>query len=96
MEDSAMYRKPLLPLQEVTRSVSSLVKSTTGVARIPCPISFSDVAPTVAPQLPGICPESTKQKTWLPFRGYCYTFLNSLTVNWAQASVDCLKMGMES
>eukprot|EP00066_Takifugu_rubripes_P017013 XP_011606279.1 PREDICTED: macrophage mannose receptor 1 [Takifugu rubripes] len=52
-----------------------------------------DVAPTDPPQLPGICPESTKQKTWLPFRGYCYTILNSVSVNWAHASVDCLKMG---
>uniref|UniRef100_H3DIA4 Macrophage mannose receptor 1 n=1 Tax=Tetraodon nigroviridis TaxID=99883 RepID=H3DIA4_TETNG len=52
-----------------------------------------DVAPSEPPQLPGSCPESTKRRTWIPFRGYCYSFLNSMTDNWAHASVDCIKMG---
>ncbi|CAG10208.1 unnamed protein product, partial [Tetraodon nigroviridis] len=53
-----------------------------------------DVAPSEPPQLPGSCPESTKRRTWIPFRGYCYSFLNSMTDNWAHASVDCIKMGI--
>ncbi|XP_040922110.1 macrophage mannose receptor 1 [Toxotes jaculatrix] len=52
-----------------------------------------DVAPTEPPQLPGSCPESKKRKTWIPFRGHCYSFVTSVVDNWAHASVDCLKMG---
>ncbi|KAK2859585.1 hypothetical protein Q5P01_004205 [Channa striata] len=52
-----------------------------------------DVAPTEPPQLPGNCPESKKQRTWIPFRGHCYSFLSSMVDNWAHASVECLKMG---
>ncbi|XP_035511844.1 macrophage mannose receptor 1 [Morone saxatilis] len=52
-----------------------------------------DVAPTEPPQLPGNCPEPKKRKTWIPFRGHCYSFLSSLVDNWAHASVECLKMG---
>ncbi|XP_070783907.1 macrophage mannose receptor 1 [Enoplosus armatus] len=52
-----------------------------------------DIAPTEPPQLPGNCPESKKQKTWVPFRGHCYAFLSSVVDNWAHASVKCLKMG---
>ena len=59
------------------------------------PISFSDVAPTDPPQLAGNCPEPKNQKTWLPFRGHCYFFVSSNLDNWAHASVECLKMGME-
>ncbi|XP_037550261.1 macrophage mannose receptor 1 [Nematolebias whitei] len=52
-----------------------------------------EVAPTEPPQLPGNCPESKKQRPWIPFRGHCYAFLSSMVDNWAQASVECLKMG---
>lgn len=52
-----------------------------------------DLSPTSPPQLPGNCPEPKKKRTWLPFRGYCYSFLNSVVDNWAHASVECLKMG---
>uniref|UniRef100_A0A4W6CH01 Macrophage mannose receptor 1 n=1 Tax=Lates calcarifer TaxID=8187 RepID=A0A4W6CH01_LATCA len=50
-------------------------------------------APTEPPQLPGNCPEPKKRKTWIPFRGHCYSFLSSVVDNWAHASVECLKMG---
>ncbi|KAF0027993.1 hypothetical protein F2P81_019080 [Scophthalmus maximus] len=52
-----------------------------------------DTAPTEPPQLPGSCPEPKKRKTWIPFRGHCYSFLSSVVENWAHASVECLKMG---
>ncbi|XP_073344522.1 macrophage mannose receptor 1 [Pagrus major] len=52
-----------------------------------------DIAPTEPPQLPGNCPETKRQRTWIPFRGHCYSFLNSVVNNWAHASVECLKMG---
>ncbi|KAM4543684.1 macrophage mannose receptor 1 [Fundulus diaphanus] len=52
-----------------------------------------DIPPTEPPQLPGNCPESKKQRTWLPFRGHCYSFVSSMEYNWAHASVECLKMG---
>ncbi|XP_034003884.1 macrophage mannose receptor 1 [Trematomus bernacchii] len=52
-----------------------------------------DIAPTEPPQLPGNCPETKKQISWIPFRGHCYSFLNSMLDNWAHASVECLKMG---
>ncbi|XP_028288347.1 macrophage mannose receptor 1 [Parambassis ranga] len=52
-----------------------------------------DIAPTDPPQLPGSCPQSKKAKSWIPFRGYCYSFLSSVSSNWAHASVECLKMG---
>ncbi|XP_056155303.1 macrophage mannose receptor 1 [Lampris incognitus] len=51
------------------------------------------IAPTEPPQLPGNCPEPKKRKTWVPFRGHCYTFLTSSMDNWAHASVECLRMG---
>ncbi|XP_051524380.1 macrophage mannose receptor 1-like isoform X1 [Myxocyprinus asiaticus] len=53
----------------------------------------SDIAPTDPPQLPGNCPESKKRKTWIPFRGHCYAFLNSMSDNWAHATVECMRMG---
>ncbi|KAM9712648.1 macrophage mannose receptor 1 isoform 1-T1 [Menidia menidia] len=52
-----------------------------------------DIAPTDPPQLPGNCPESKRQRTWIPFRGHCYSFHSSQVDNWAHASVECLKMG---
>ncbi|XP_071381660.1 macrophage mannose receptor 1 [Centroberyx affinis] len=52
-----------------------------------------DVAPTEPPQLPGNCPEPKKRKTWIPFRGHCYSFLSSMVDSWAHASVECLRMG---
>ncbi|XP_058500083.1 macrophage mannose receptor 1 [Solea solea] len=52
-----------------------------------------DIAPTDPPQLPGNCPETKKRRTWIPFRGHCYSFLGSVLDNWAHASVECLKMG---
>lgn len=58
-----------------------------------CPASITDIAPTEPPQLSGNCPESKKEKTWIPFRGHCYSFLSSKVDNWAHASVECLKLG---
>lgn len=52
-----------------------------------------DIAPTEPPQLPGNCPEPKKRRTWIPFRGHCYSFLSSVVDNWAHASVECLKIG---
>ncbi|KAM6977347.1 macrophage mannose receptor 1 [Aplochiton taeniatus] len=51
------------------------------------------LAPTNPPQLPGNCPEPKKRKTWIPFRGHCYSFQSSVVDNWAHATVECLRMG---
>ncbi|XP_030611904.1 macrophage mannose receptor 1 [Archocentrus centrarchus] len=51
------------------------------------------VPPTESPQLPGDCPEPTKRRTWIPFRGHCYSFISSMTYDWAHASLECVKMG---
>ncbi|KAM9332480.1 macrophage mannose receptor 1-like isoform 2-T2 [Pholidichthys leucotaenia] len=53
----------------------------------------TDVAPTQPPQFPGSCPESKRQRTWIPFRGHCYLFLWAIQESWAHASVECIKMG---
>ncbi|XP_054245985.1 macrophage mannose receptor 1-like [Indicator indicator] len=50
-------------------------------------------APTEPPQLPGKCPESEGRKSWIPFRGHCYYIESSSTRNWAQASLECLRLG---
>uniref|UniRef100_A0A8B9GP43 Macrophage mannose receptor 1 n=1 Tax=Amazona collaria TaxID=241587 RepID=A0A8B9GP43_9PSIT len=50
-------------------------------------------APTEPPQLPGKCPESEGHKSWIPFRGHCYYIESSSTRNWAQASLECLRLG---
>ncbi|XP_014457049.1 macrophage mannose receptor 1 isoform X1 [Alligator mississippiensis] len=50
-------------------------------------------APTDPPQLPGTCPETEERRSWIPFRGHCYYFESSLTRNWAQASLECLRLG---
>ncbi|KAM9308126.1 macrophage mannose receptor 1 [Gastrophryne carolinensis] len=50
------------------------------------------VAPTEPPQMPGTCPESTSH-SWIPFRGHCYLVESSNTKTWAQASVECLRLG---
>uniref|UniRef100_A0A673W8U7 Mannose receptor C-type 1 n=1 Tax=Salmo trutta TaxID=8032 RepID=A0A673W8U7_SALTR len=52
-----------------------------------------DIAPSQPPQLPGNCPEPKKRKTWVPFRGYCYAFLNSVVDNWAHATPVSLTTG---
>ncbi|XP_067107531.1 macrophage mannose receptor 1 [Osmerus mordax] len=52
-----------------------------------------DVPPTQPPQLPGKCPEPKRGKAWVPFRGHCYAFFNSVVDSWARASVECLRMG---
>ncbi|CAN9506368.1 unnamed protein product [Ophioblennius macclurei] len=52
----------------------------------------ADIAPTEPPQLPGRCPES-KQNSWIPFRGHCYSFFKSQSSTWPFASVECLKLG---
>uniref|UniRef100_A0A8C5R2H0 Macrophage mannose receptor 1 n=1 Tax=Leptobrachium leishanense TaxID=445787 RepID=A0A8C5R2H0_9ANUR len=49
------------------------------------------IAPTDPPQKPGKCPD-TKDKTWVPFGGYCYLF-ETYTRNWAQSSLGCLQKG---
>uniref|UniRef100_A0A8C8RHJ4 Macrophage mannose receptor 1 n=1 Tax=Pelusios castaneus TaxID=367368 RepID=A0A8C8RHJ4_9SAUR len=48
-------------------------------------------APTEPPQLPGKCPES-EHKSWIPFRGHCYLIESSSSKNWAQASLECLRL----
>ncbi|XP_061778196.1 macrophage mannose receptor 1 [Nerophis ophidion] len=55
--------------------------------------SSPDSAPTEPPQLPGNCPEGMSGRTWVPFKGHCYSFLSSRADSWAHASVECLKMG---
>ncbi|KAM8967854.1 macrophage mannose receptor 1 isoform 2-T2 [Pelodytes ibericus] len=50
------------------------------------------IAPTDPPERPGKCPDS-KDRTWLPFRGYCYLFESSYSRNWPQASLECLQKG---
>uniref|UniRef100_A0A8B9EC39 Macrophage mannose receptor 1 n=1 Tax=Anser cygnoides TaxID=8845 RepID=A0A8B9EC39_ANSCY len=50
-------------------------------------------APTEPPQLPGKCPESEGHQSWIPFRGHCYYIESSSTRNWAQASLECLRLG---
>ncbi|KAL4635258.1 macrophage mannose receptor 1-like [Arapaima gigas] len=52
-----------------------------------------DAVPTVAPQLPGKCPELALRTSWVPFRGHCYAFIFSRILSWAQASMDCMQMG---
>ncbi|KAI4893218.1 hypothetical protein NFI96_010660 [Prochilodus magdalenae] len=52
-----------------------------------------DIAPTEPPQLPGICPEPKRHKTWIPFQGHCYSFMASRSENWAHATVECMRMG---
>lgn len=101
MEDCTMYQHLLFPLQEVARSdnpsISSLARHTARIQKLWTvirAISFSDVAPTEPPQLPGNCPEPKKQKSWIPFRGHCYSFHSTVVDKWAHASVECLKMGM--
>ncbi|KAM9827488.1 macrophage mannose receptor 1 [Neosynchiropus ocellatus] len=56
-----------------------------------CKIS-SVTAPPEPAQRPGKCPESTKVG-WVPFRGYCYTFVTSNRETWAHASLECMKIG---
>uniref|UniRef100_A0A669DCS4 Macrophage mannose receptor 1 n=1 Tax=Oreochromis niloticus TaxID=8128 RepID=A0A669DCS4_ORENI len=51
------------------------------------------VAPTAPPQLPGDCPQSTSRRTWIPFRGHCYSFFSSVTDDWPRASLHCIQMG---
>ncbi|XP_056290315.1 macrophage mannose receptor 1-like [Pseudoliparis swirei] len=53
----------------------------------------SVVAPAELPELPGNCPEPKKKKSWIPFRGHCYSFMSSVMEDWAHASVECVKMG---
>ncbi|XP_053569949.1 macrophage mannose receptor 1 isoform X2 [Bombina bombina] len=50
------------------------------------------IAPTDPPQKPGKCPESEDQ-SWIPFQGHCYLFFSTYTRNWAQSSLECLKLG---
>lgn len=57
-----------------------------------CKVS-QEVAPTQPPQLPGNCPEPKRRRTWLPFRGHCYSFNYAVVDNWAHASVECVRMG---
>ncbi|CAL8293581.1 unnamed protein product [Lota lota] len=51
------------------------------------------IAPTEPPQLPGNCPESKRMKSWVPFRGHCYSFHTYELDSWAHASVKCLRTG---
>ncbi|XP_061660890.1 macrophage mannose receptor 1 [Syngnathoides biaculeatus] len=51
-----------------------------------------EMAPTEPPQQAGNCPEPIKKRTWIPFRGHCYSFSSQME-NWVHASVECLKIG---
>ncbi|XP_064018341.1 macrophage mannose receptor 1-like [Pogoniulus pusillus] len=54
----------------------------------------SDVmAPTDPPQLPGKCPESRGQTSWVPFHGHCYHFQASRKRAWAEAREECARLG---
>lgn len=77
----------------ILHMLSSVVCHLKSLEGYPCN-TFSAVAPTEPPQLPGNCPESRRKRNWIPFRGHCYSFVSSSRDNWAHASVECLKMGM--
>ncbi|XP_067418418.1 macrophage mannose receptor 1-like [Emydura macquarii macquarii] len=51
------------------------------------------VAPTDPPQLPGNCPESEELRSWIPFHGHCYYIESSAMKTWAQASLECIRLG---
>ncbi|KAJ3611261.1 hypothetical protein NHX12_021277 [Muraenolepis orangiensis] len=53
-----------------------------------------DIPPMEPPQLPGNCPESKSLlRSWVPFRGHCYSFHSYELQSWAHASVKCLRTG---
>ncbi|XP_077347035.1 macrophage mannose receptor 1-like [Lithobates pipiens] len=52
----------------------------------------SVIAPTVPPEKPGKCPDSSS-RSWIPFRSYCYFLEVSRHENWGQASIQCLRHG---
>ncbi|XP_078519695.1 macrophage mannose receptor 1-like [Lissotriton helveticus] len=52
----------------------------------------NEIAPTELPQYPGTCPE-TNEKSWIPFRQYCYYFETSSSNSWHKALAECLKLG---
>lgn len=104
MEDSTVHHNLLFYLQNVSRWGNFLFPIFLWNADLTvffflnhwaemCILFPTEVAPTEPPQLPGNCPESKKRRPWIPFRGHCYAFLSSMVDNWAQASVECLKMG---
>uniref|UniRef100_A0A669D8Q0 Mannose receptor, C type 1b n=2 Tax=Oreochromis niloticus TaxID=8128 RepID=A0A669D8Q0_ORENI len=57
----------------------------------------SDVAPTESTIFPGNCPDDTdleyqQSYTWLPYRGYCYLFIQD-EIEWADAASSCVRHG---
>ncbi|XP_041944958.1 macrophage mannose receptor 1-like isoform X1 [Alosa sapidissima] len=51
-----------------------------------------DIAPTPDTQYPGVCPESSEDETWSPFRGYCYTIIHDRDIL-SIASMSCMQRG---
>ncbi|XP_075778588.1 macrophage mannose receptor 1-like isoform X3 [Pelodiscus sinensis] len=54
---------------------------------------YDVVAPPDPPQLPGNCPESEEFRSWVPFHGHCYYIESSAMKSWAQASLECIRLG---
>ncbi|XP_042353789.1 macrophage mannose receptor 1-like isoform X2 [Plectropomus leopardus] len=58
----------------------------------------TDVPPTEPSNFPGVCPEDPEasrpwlQKSWLPFRAYCYLFYTE-EIEWTEASTICATLG---
>uniref|UniRef100_A0AAX7VPN3 Mannose receptor, C type 1b n=1 Tax=Astatotilapia calliptera TaxID=8154 RepID=A0AAX7VPN3_ASTCA len=57
----------------------------------------TEVAPTESTIFPGNCPEDTdleyqQSYTWLPYRGYCYLFIQD-EIEWADAASSCVRHG---
>lgn len=55
------------------------------------------MAPTESTIFPGNCPEDTdleyqQSYTWLPYRGYCYLFIQD-EIEWADAASSCVRHG---
>uniref|UniRef100_K7FZX6 C-type lectin domain-containing protein n=1 Tax=Pelodiscus sinensis TaxID=13735 RepID=K7FZX6_PELSI len=50
------------------------------------------IAPTEPPQLPGKCPKSRNQVSWIPFRGHCY-FFNAHGTSWGESATECIRLG---
>lgn len=55
------------------------------------------MAPTQSTIFPGNCPEDTdleyqQSYTWLPYRGYCYLFIQD-EIEWADAASSCVRHG---
>ncbi|XP_006028731.2 macrophage mannose receptor 1-like [Alligator sinensis] len=51
------------------------------------------VAPSGFEESAEHCPESDSLRSWIPYRGHCYYIETSAERSWAQASLECIKLG---